>query len=79
MSAEMKSPPGNGPYCLRIHGYIYRLVSRLNPKEANKLRHRQLYISDSAEATTKRLENQLSQWCLVEVLQTDASTSQSIF
>jgi hypothetical protein len=49
----MKSPPGNGPYCLRIHGHIYHLVSRLNPNEANKPGHRRLYISDSAETSNK--------------------------
>jgi hypothetical protein len=29
MGAEIKSPPGNGPYYFRIHGQIYHIVSPL--------------------------------------------------
>jgi hypothetical protein len=36
MSAEIKSLPGNGPYCFWIHGQIYHLVSPLYPNEENK-------------------------------------------
>jgi hypothetical protein len=79
MSAEIKSPPGNGPYCFRIRGQICHLVSRLNPNEENKPGHRQFNISDSAEAATKRLENKSNQGCLAETLQRVASTSQPIF
>jgi hypothetical protein len=50
--AEIKTLPGNGPYCSRIHGQIYHLVS------PNKPGYGQLHIASPAEATTKRLENQ---------------------
>jgi hypothetical protein len=49
MDAEIKSPPGNGPYCFWIHGQIYHLVSALYPNEANEPRYGQAYIFDSAE------------------------------
>jgi hypothetical protein len=29
--ANIKSPPGRGPYCFRIHGQIYHQVGSLNP------------------------------------------------
>jgi hypothetical protein len=52
MSVEIKSPPGNGPYCFRIHGQIYHLFLFLYATEANKPGYRQVYIFDPAEATT---------------------------
>jgi hypothetical protein len=55
---EIKLPPGNGPYCFRVYGQIYRLVSPLYPNEAYEPECGQLYISISAEATPKGLENQ---------------------
>jgi hypothetical protein len=69
MGADIKSPPGNGPYCFRIHGQIYHLVSPLYPNESNKPGYGQLYIFDSTEATTKRLENQSNQGCMANVMQ----------
>jgi hypothetical protein len=45
------------------------LVSSLYPNEAHNPGYGQLYIFDSAEATTKRLENQSNQGCMVEVMQ----------
>jgi hypothetical protein len=61
MGAEIKSPPENGPYCFRIHGQIYHLVSPLYPNQENKPGYGR-YIFDSAEAKKKkRLENQSNQ------------------
>jgi hypothetical protein len=57
MRAEIKSPPGNGLYCFRIHGQVHHLVSPLYSDEANKPGYGQLYIFDPAEATAKRLES----------------------
>jgi hypothetical protein len=53
MGADIKSPPGNGPYCFRLHDQLYHLVSLLYPKEKTKPEHGQGYIFNSAEATTK--------------------------
>jgi hypothetical protein len=64
MSVEIKSPPGNGPYCFRTHGQDlpFGLTN-----EANKPGYGELRIFDSAEATTKRLEGQTNQGCMGEV------------
>jgi flagellar biosynthesis GTPase FlhF len=69
MGADIKSPPGNGPHCFRIHGQIYHLVSPLYPNESNKPGYGQLYIYDSTEATTIRLKNQSNQGCMANVMQ----------
>jgi hypothetical protein len=66
---EIKSPAGNGPYCFWIHSQIYRLVSQLYPDEANKPWYGQLYVFDSAEATTKQLEKQPNLGRMAEVKQ----------
>lgn len=50
---EIKSPPGNGPYCFRIDGQIYHLVSPLYPSEADKPE-----ALGSAIVTTRALEDQ---------------------
>ncbi|GBL82289.1 hypothetical protein AVEN_252458-1 [Araneus ventricosus] len=36
MGAEIKAPPGTYPYCFRIHGQIYHMVSSLYSNERNK-------------------------------------------
>jgi hypothetical protein len=66
MGAEIKSPPGNGPYCFRVHVQVYHLVSPLYPREANRSEHGQLYILNSTEATIKRIENQSNQAWMAE-------------
>jgi hypothetical protein len=54
VGSEIKSSPGNGPYCFQI----YRLISPLYPNEANKPEYGQLHIFDAAEAPAKLTENQ---------------------
>jgi hypothetical protein len=68
IGAEIKSPSGNNPYCFRIYGRIYHLVSPLYPNEVNKPEYGQLHIFDSTEATTKRLENQSNQRGMAEAM-----------
>jgi hypothetical protein len=53
VGADIKSLPGNGPHCSRIHCQIYHLISLLYPIEANQPGYGQLYIFNSAEARTK--------------------------
>ncbi|GBN12749.1 hypothetical protein AVEN_246718-1 [Araneus ventricosus] len=55
MGAEIKAPPGTGPYCFRIHGQIYHMVSLLYSNERNKPGYGQLYIFDSSEASNRRI------------------------
>jgi hypothetical protein len=52
-----------------MHGQIYHLVSSLYPDEANMPGYGQFFIFDSAETTTKRLENQSNSAFMSEVMQ----------
>ncbi|GBM12953.1 hypothetical protein AVEN_212681-1 [Araneus ventricosus] len=67
MGAEIKAPPGTGPYCFHIHGQIYHMVSLLSSNERNRPGYGQLYISDSSEARNRRMEN--IQACLHSVME----------
>jgi hypothetical protein len=76
VGAEYKLPPGNSPYSFRKHGQIYNFVSPLYPNEANKPEYGQVYVFDSTEATTKRLENQLRMYGRSNVtIERDTATS----
>lgn len=57
MGAEMKLPPGSGPFAFRIHGQIYHRVSPLYSNENNKPGYGQLYIYDSSEANAFRMRS----------------------
>ncbi|GBO33109.1 hypothetical protein AVEN_73612-1 [Araneus ventricosus] len=52
MGAQIQPPPGTGPYCYRIHGQIYHMVSPLY-SDHNKPGYGQLYIFDTSKATEK--------------------------
>jgi hypothetical protein len=64
MDMQIKSPPTNGPYCYWTHSHIYPFVSWLHQNKANIPGYGQLYISNSAEATTKP-----NQRCMAKVMQ----------
>ncbi|GBN43288.1 hypothetical protein AVEN_190658-1 [Araneus ventricosus] len=65
MGAQIKLPPGTGPYCYRIHGQIYHMVSHLYSNH-NKPGYGQLYIFDTSKATEKRIER--NEGCLPSVM-----------
>jgi hypothetical protein len=69
MTAE--PPPGNGPHYPQwsICMAIYHLFSLLYPNMANMQGHVEVFIFDSAEATTKQLEHQPNQGCMANVMQ----------
>ncbi|GBL95511.1 hypothetical protein AVEN_54116-1 [Araneus ventricosus] len=67
MGAEIKAPPGTGPYCFHIHGQIYHMVSPLYSNERNKPGYGKLCIFDSSEASNRRVEN--NQACLHSVME----------
>lgn len=67
MGAMIKPPRGNSPHCLYIHGHIYRF-SLPYPNMANMPGPGELYIFDSAEATTKQLEHQPNRGCTANVM-----------
>jgi hypothetical protein len=56
MGADIKSLPGSGPYCFRIHYLTYDIVSLLYPNEANKPGYGQMYIFEVAEE--KKIEKE---------------------
>ncbi|GBN24511.1 hypothetical protein AVEN_245857-1 [Araneus ventricosus] len=57
MGAEVKGPPGNGPYCFRSHRQIYHKITPLYSNERFKPGYGQLHIFDASEANSRRLEN----------------------
>ncbi|GBM86291.1 hypothetical protein AVEN_207986-1 [Araneus ventricosus] len=67
MGAEVKSPPGNGPYCFIIHCQIYHRIAPLYSNESFKPGYGQLYIFDASEANSRRLGNNPS--CLSSVME----------
>ncbi|GBO22923.1 hypothetical protein AVEN_119396-1 [Araneus ventricosus] len=52
MGAQITPPPGTGPYCYRIHGQIYHMVSPLY-SDHNKPGYGQLYVFDASNAKFK--------------------------
>jgi hypothetical protein len=66
---EIKSPPENNPYYIRIQGRIDHLVSPLYPNKANKPGYGQLYIFYFAEETIKWHEIQSNLGGMSEVMQ----------
>lgn len=60
LSANKKDVPGNGPYCFKIQGQIYRFISDLLPQNNEDPSYGQLYIIDTSKATDirqRRIEN----------------------
>lgn len=55
MGAQVKAPPGFGPYCFRIHGQIYHKATTLHPAPGERRKYAQLYILDPDEATNRRM------------------------
>ena len=55
MGANVKPPPGQGPYCFRIQGSVYHVNGPLHPRPDDAPAYGQLYISDQNEATDIRM------------------------
>lgn len=53
-SATRKDIPGNGPYCFKIQGQIYRFISDLLPPNNEDASYGQLYVIDTSKATEIR-------------------------
>uniref|UniRef100_A0A8C4SKE8 C2H2-type domain-containing protein n=1 Tax=Erpetoichthys calabaricus TaxID=27687 RepID=A0A8C4SKE8_ERPCA len=58
MGAHIAQPPGQGPYAFRIYSQIYHQVSPLYTNPDTSLQYSQLYIFDSAEATSQCLQKE---------------------
>jgi hypothetical protein len=63
MGATIRSPPGIGPYCFRIHGQIYHRVGSLHLNDKEPASFAQLYILDTDEALDKRMAVKGNQKC----------------
>jgi hypothetical protein len=63
IGATIRPPPGQGPYCFRIHGQIYHRVGPLHPIGEEPPRFAQLYILDSDEALNKRMAVKENERC----------------
>ncbi|KZS06644.1 Uncharacterized protein APZ42_029833 [Daphnia magna] len=49
LGTNISSPPGRGPYCLRIHGQVYHNTTPVGPN-TNNPRYADLYFMDAAQA-----------------------------
>lgn len=54
--ANIKLPPGYGPYCFKILGSVHHKISPLYPEKSRQPSYGQLYILDFSEANEIRLE-----------------------
>ncbi|XP_021967368.1 uncharacterized protein LOC110862486 [Folsomia candida] len=68
VGAQIKAPPGYGPYCYRIHGQIYHRAGTLHPEEGEPRKYAQLYILDPDEATSQRLNEPSNVACKNHVM-----------
>ncbi len=55
MGAQVKPPPGHGPYCFRVHGQVYHQTGPLHPLNGEARQFAQIYILDPDEALNQRL------------------------
>lgn len=55
--ANVKVPPGNGPYCFKILGMVHHRISPLYPQNLNDISYGQLYILNFFEANQIRLKH----------------------
>ena len=69
LGAKITPPPGNGPYCFRVHGAIQHRSGNLHPEPATKPQYGQLYILEGDQAVTERLERAENTECNPEVMQ----------
>ncbi|CAF2065126.1 unnamed protein product [Rotaria magnacalcarata] len=57
LGAQIAAPTTREPYCVRIHGQIYRRIGALHPGADQRAQYGQLYILDSALALQERMGN----------------------
>jgi hypothetical protein len=63
MGAAIAAPPGNGPYCFRIHGQIYHRTGTLHPDGDEERIYSQIYILDADEALQCRTSHPENTQC----------------
>ena len=78
MGAQIKPPPGFGPYCFRIHGQIYHSTSALHPADGDSPQFAQIYILDSEEALSQRMQYSANTGCLPNLMKDLGELMQNI-
>ena len=67
--ANIRPPPGRGPYCFRLQGQTYHCASNLHANDLEERRYGQLYIIETDEAIQTRANAHENANCLVSVFQ----------
>ncbi|KAF2348375.1 hypothetical protein FHG87_020871 [Trinorchestia longiramus] len=67
--ANIRPPPGRGPYCFRLQGQTYHYASNLHADDPEERRYGQLYILKSNEAIQTRANAHENANCLVSAFQ----------
>ena len=67
--ANIRPPPGRGPYCFRLQGQTYHYASNLHANNLVERRYGQLYIIETDEAIQTRANALENANCLVSVFQ----------
>ncbi|XP_041421549.1 uncharacterized protein LOC121394460, partial [Xenopus laevis] len=53
--ANIKPPPGNGPYCFRVCGQILHRIGTLHPEKNDVRKFAQIYVIDPDDAVYQRM------------------------
>ncbi|KAF2356513.1 hypothetical protein FHG87_012733 [Trinorchestia longiramus] len=67
--ANIRPPPGRGPYCFRLQVQTYHYASSLHGDDSEERRCGQLYILETNEAIQTRADAHENANCLVSVFQ----------
>jgi PIF1-like helicase/Helitron helicase-like domain at N-terminus len=68
MGAQVKPPPGHGPYCFRVQGQVYHQSGPLHPLNGESRQFAQLYILDPDEALEQRMGILANEGCIPELM-----------
>ncbi|XP_021959696.1 uncharacterized protein LOC110855595 [Folsomia candida] len=68
VGAQIRAPPGFGPYCFRIHGQIYHRTGRLHPEGSEPRKYAQIYILDQEQATAQRMNQPANASCKERIM-----------
>lgn len=68
VGAQIRAPPGFGPYCFRIHGQIYHRTGTLHPEGSEPRKYAQIYILDQEQATAQRMNQPANASCKERIM-----------
>jgi len=78
--AKVAMPPGNGTYCLRIHGQTYHCSNTLHPNDGDgdDRQYGQLYIIEGDLAVSTRMNSIPNSSCTNEIVVIDTMSNMYI-